>query len=131
MLISDEGIKLVYNNGEVIGTIPGNLYLITLGLDFGTDMDYSDVSFDGSSSGNIKGLFIGGSLGSTDSKVIGSDEGIKLGISEGKVIDTILVNVYGITLWIDVGTDLSYLDGSFYVSNDGKLDVHMDLLVVN
>ena len=30
-------------------------------------------------------------------------------------------NVYGITISMDVGTYLGYLDGSFYGSNDGKI----------
>ena len=47
---------------------------------------------------------LGGSLGYTYGKVLGSDEGIKLGLSDGKVIDTIIRNVDGITLGIDVGT---------------------------
>ena len=32
---SDEGIKLKCNDGKVLGTIPGNVYGITLGLDSG------------------------------------------------------------------------------------------------
>ena len=35
----------------------------------------------------------------------------KLGLSDGKVLDTILVNVDVITLGIDVGTDLVSLYG--------------------
>ena len=42
--------------------------------------------------------------GSTYGKVMGSDEVIKLGLSDGKVIGDILGNIYGITLGIDVGT---------------------------
>ena len=45
--------------------------------------------------------------------MIGSDEGIKLELSDGKVIGAILGNLDGITLGIDVGTDLGSLDGSF------------------
>ena len=52
-------------------------------------------------------------MGSTDGKVIVSDEGIKLGSTDGKVIANIIVNVDGITLVLDVGTELSSLDGSF------------------
>ena len=40
--------------------------------------------------GNVEGLLIGDSLGSTYGKVIGSDEGIKLGLSGVKVLETIL-----------------------------------------
>ena len=49
----------------------------------------------------------------TDGKVPGSDEGIKLGSTYGKVLGTILVNLDGITLGIYVGTDMGYLDVSF------------------
>ena len=36
-----------------------------------------------------------------------------MGLSDGKVLVTILGNVYRIILSIDVGTELGYLDGSF------------------
>ena len=49
-----------------------------------------------------------------------SDEGIKLGSTGGEVLGTILLNVDGITLGLDVGTYLGPLDGSFDGSNDGK-----------
>ena len=61
-------------------------------------------------------------MGSTDDKVLGSDEGIKLGLFYSKVFDTILGNVDKITLGLDVGPDLGYLDRSFDCSNDGKLE---------
>ena len=54
--------------------------------------------------GEIGGLLLGESLGCTDSEVISSDEGIKLVYTDGKVLATILVNVNGITLGLDVGT---------------------------
>ena len=41
---------------------------------------------------------------SNDCKVLGSDEGIKLALSDGKVIGDILGNLYVITLGFDVGT---------------------------
>ena len=65
---------------------------------------------------------IGYSLGCTDDKLIGSDEGIKLGFSDGEVVGTILGNVDGITHGIDVRTDLSPL----YVSFDGYNDVKLE-----
>ena len=65
---------------------------------------------------------IGGSLGYTDGKVLGSDEGTKLGLYGDKVRGTILVDVDGITLVLDVGIVLVYLDGSFDGSNDVKLE---------
>ena len=47
---------------------------------------------------------LGDSLGSTDSKMLGSDEGIKLRSADGKVFGNVLVNVDEIILGIDVGT---------------------------
>ena len=41
-----------------------------------------DGSFDGSNDGKLEGLFLGESLGSTDVKVLGSDEFTKLGLSD-------------------------------------------------
>ena len=34
------------------------------------------------------------------------------------MLGNLLVNVYGITVRIDIGTELGSLDGSFHVSND-------------
>ena len=65
---------------------------------------------------------LGGSLGYNDVKLLGSDEGIKLGSTNGKVFGTILVNVYRITLGLDIGTDLGFSGGSFDGSNEGKLE---------
>ena len=53
--------------------------------------------------------------------MFGSSEGIKVGSTDVKLIGTIIKNVDGITLGIDVGTDLVSLDGPFDVSNYGKL----------
>ena len=60
--------------------------------------------------------------------MLGSDDGIKLGSTYGKVLGTKLGSVYGITLDLDVGTELGSLDGSFDASNDGKLE---GLLIVD
>ena len=46
-------------------------------------------------------------LGPTDGKVLGSDEGIKLGLSDGELVDTIPGNLHGITPVIDVVTYLN------------------------
>ena len=54
--------------------------------------------------------------------MIGFDEYIILGSTDGKVFVTILEIVDGISLGIDVGTDLVYLNESFDGSNDDKLD---------
>ena len=40
--------------------------------------------------------------------MLGSYDGIKLGSTDGRVIIIILGNVYGITLRIDVGTEMRY-----------------------
>ena len=49
---------------------------------------------------------LGGSLGYTNGKVLGSDEGIKLRFFDGNVLRTILGNVDGIKLGIELGTEL-------------------------
>ena len=64
-------------------------------------------------------------LVSTDGKVFGSDEVIILGLFDGKVLGTILRNVDGITLALDVGTNMGYLYESFDYSNDGKFEVFL------
>ena len=46
----------------------------------------------------------------------------KLRLSDGKVLDTILGNVDGITIGIDFGTELVFLDGSFHGSSDIKIE---------
>ena len=74
-------------------------------------------------------------MGSTDSKVPGSDKVIKLVLSDDKVIGTLLRDVYGMTSELDFGTDMGSLDGSFNGSNDDKLEVlflqvHWDLQMV-
>ena len=53
-------------------------------------------------------LFLGDSPGCTDSKVLGSDEGITVVLSYGEVYVAILENSDGITLGIDVGTQRGY-----------------------
>ena len=51
----DEGIILGSALGEVLGS--------TLGAADGTDLHYSDVSFDGSNDGKPVGVLLGDSLG--------------------------------------------------------------------
>ena len=48
-------------------------------------------------------------MGYNYGKVIGSDEGIKLGFTDVNVIDTKLVNVGGITPGVDIGLYIRYL----------------------
>ena len=64
---------------------------------------------------------LGGSLGSTGSKSLGYDEGIKLGSTSGKLFANILENIDGITLDLDIGAELGFLYGSFDFSNVGNL----------
>ena len=54
--------------------------------------------------------------------MFGYDEVIKLGSTDGKVLGTKIGNVYGITLELDIGTDLGSLDGYFDASNDGNIE---------
>ena len=61
-------------------------------------------------------------IGSTDGKVIGSDEVIKMVLIYGKLLGTVVVNVDVITFGVDVVTELVSLDGYFDDSNDGKLE---------
>ena len=67
--------------------------------------------------------------------MLGSDEGIKLVYNDGKVLRTTLGNVDGITLGLDVGSNMGSLDGSFDDYNFGKLDglflkTHWDILML-
>ena len=65
---------------------------------------------------------LGGTLGSTGGKVLGSGEDIKLGSTDGKLFGTILGNLDRITFVINVGTGLGSLDGSFDGYNDGNIE---------
>ena len=109
MLGSDEGIKLGLSGGKVLGTILGNVYVITLDIDIGTYLGYLDGSLDGYNYVNIEILLLKGSRLFTDRKVIGSDEGIKLRSTYGEVIGTILGNIDVITLGLDVVTGMGSL----------------------
>ena len=44
--VSDEGIKLESTDGKVLGTILGNVNVITFGLDVGIELGSLDGSFD-------------------------------------------------------------------------------------
>ena len=94
VLGSDEGIKLVYIGGKVFGTMLGNADRITLEIGVGTDQGSLDGYLNGSNVVKIEGLLIRSSLGYTDDKLPGSDEGIKLVLFYGKFLGTILGNVY-------------------------------------
>ena len=94
----------------MLGTILGNVDGITLSLDVGTELVSLDESFDGSNCGNIEGFLHGESLVSTDVKMLGSGKIIKLGLSGGKVLGTLIGNVYIIILGLDARTYLGSLD---------------------
>ena len=81
-----------------------NVDVITLSIDVRTYLGSLDGSFDGSNYGKLQVLLHGDSLGYNDGKFHGSDEGIKLGFTDVKVLGTILGNLYGIILGLDVGT---------------------------
>ena len=104
LLVYDEGIKLVISDGEVIDTILGNVDGITLGIGVGTELGSLDGSSDVSNDGKLGVLLLVGSLVSTDDKLLGSDEGIKMVLSDGEVLGNILGNVDRIILALDVGT---------------------------
>ena len=53
---SDEGIILVSTDGNVLGTILGNVDRIILGLDVGTEIGYLDGFFDGYNYDKLEGL---------------------------------------------------------------------------
>ena len=78
-------------------------------------------SFHGSNDDNIENYYMRVTLEYTDGKVICSDWWIKLGYTNDKVLCTILGNVYGITLGLDVGIDLRSLDGFFDGSNSDTI----------
>ena len=104
VIFNDEGIKLGYTDGEVFIIILEDVYGITLELDVRIYMGSLDGPFDGCNVGKLEDWVLGDSLGYTDGKMLGSDEVINMGSTDGKVLDTMLVNVDGITLGLAVGT---------------------------
>ena len=110
VLGSDKAIKMKVYGTAVLGTILGDVYGITLCLYVETKPRSLDEYFDGLNDGKIEGSFIGGSNGSTYDRVFGFDEGIKLELSHGIVLGTILVNIDGITFGVYVGTEIGSLD---------------------
>ena len=74
----------------MLGTIFVNVYEIKRGLDVGTNMGYLDGSNDCTNYGTLEGLFLGDSPVYTDGNVFGSDEDIKLELSDGKVLVTVI-----------------------------------------
>ena len=64
-----------------------------------------DGSLDGSNDIKLEILLLGDSLGYTYGGVLVSNKGIKLGPSDGKVLETVLGNVDEIKLGVDVGIE--------------------------
>ena len=91
-------------------SIYGDVDGIFIGLDFGTELGSLDEYFDGFTDGELEVLLLGDSMVSTDGEVIGPDKGIDLLSTYDEVLGTILGNLDGITLGIDVGTGLESLD---------------------
>ena len=87
---SDEGIKLGSTDSKLLGAILEHINGITLGLDVGTNMGYLDGSNDCTNYGTLEGLLLGDSPVYTDGNVFGSDEDIKLELSDGKVLVTVI-----------------------------------------
>ena len=58
------------SGGKWIETILGNVDGITLGIDFVTEQGSSEEYFDVCNNGNLEGLLIGSSLGSTDGNTL-------------------------------------------------------------
>ena len=61
----DKGIILGFSDGKVLVTILVYVDGITLEIDVGTKLGSLGGSFDGSNNGNIEGLFIVDSMGSS------------------------------------------------------------------
>ena len=84
-------------------------------------------TFDICNDENIEGFLFVETLGSTDGKVYGSDECIKLGLFDDKVIGSLILNIDGIKLRPDVGTELGNLYGLFHGSSKYKLGCLLDV----
>ena len=116
VLGSDKDIKLGYIYGKMLGNILGDVYEITLGIDIRTELGTFDGSFDGSNDGELKSLSLVNSLRSTDGKVLGYDEDIKMWLTGSKVL--------GYT-WKCRWNNMGYTDGNTLTL---YLEMHMDSL---
>ena len=121
MLVSNESIKLESTDGKLLCNINRYVDVITIRLDVVIELGSLYGSFDGSNNGKIEGLLLGESLGYTYVNVSRTDEGIKLGSIDDEVLVTIFGDVEVITIWLDFGTELGTLDGTFAGFNDGSL----------
>ena len=93
VLGSGKCTKLGIFDDIVLSAILVDINRIKLGFNVKTELGSLYGSFDGFNDGNIEELFLVGSLWSTHGRVIGSNEDIKMLLSDGKVLRTILVNV--------------------------------------
>ena len=59
VLCSDERKQLVLSDGKVLGTTLGNVDVITIGIDNGTEMGSLGGSYDGSNNGKLEVLLLG------------------------------------------------------------------------
>ena len=74
----------------MLGTILVNVYVITLWFGVGTEQGSLGRSLDGSNDFKLEGLLLGDSLVFISGKLLGSDEGIKMGLSYGKLLGVVL-----------------------------------------
>ena len=103
-----------YNDGNIFGTILGNIDGITLDIDVRTELGILIGSYDGSNDGKIEGSLIRNSLGYTDERRIRYDEGINLASTYSKVIGAMQYTRYPSTA-----------RGSSLAVNDRTLDVRV------
>ena len=87
---SHEDTKPGLYYGKVIETILGNSDEIILALNVELELGFLDESFDGFYDGKLYRVLLGDSLVSTDDKGLGSKLGVKMGLSDIKVLITIL-----------------------------------------
>ena len=80
-----------------------------------------DGEFDVSNNGNLDGLTLHVSLGSTDASALGTAEGIKLVSPDDEVLSITVWDEDAITLGTDEGIELGFIDWYFYGSNYDKL----------
>ena len=101
MIEFNDVLKLGCTEGNFL-TILVNVDGITIWLDVRTELGSLNGFFDGSYDDTIEGLLVGESMRSNDNKVIGFDEGIKMGLSDCKMLGIILGYVGEIILGLDV-----------------------------
>ena len=58
VLVYDNGVSLISNDGKVLGAKFSDVYARILGLDLGTDLVSLDELFDGSNDSNIEVFFL-------------------------------------------------------------------------